>query len=95
MVLIFYFSANYLLHFYIAENRLIFAFSTLSLIDYISILPTLFVFLKVINTDDDIDKQELVELSAVSRYFSIYRFESILSRNNMERNLFYFLKLHY
>jgi len=78
LILIFYFLSNYLLHFYISENKLIFAFNRNSFFDYISCLPTLLVLTNLLT------KNDFTELSKVTRFFSIYRFEKILARNNME-----------
>jgi len=53
----------------------------MSLIDYISIIPSLLVFLGIISN------QPIVELSLITRYFSIYRLDRILAKNNMEGNI--------
>jgi len=62
----------------VADNKLLFIFSTISNFEYISMVPTL------LAKSGIIQRTEFVKLTIIARFVSMYKFERILSRRNQE-----------
>jgi len=77
-ILISEFIFNYFMNLMVSENRILFVFSTISIFEYISTIP---IFIAEIGI---ITKTELVKLTTIARFFSMYKFESILGARNQE-----------
>jgi hypothetical protein len=71
---------DYLLFFFIAENRLFFVFSFQSICSYLTIIPTFLVRVKLVT---DPSRVESLLLCRVFRFFSILRLDNVFARRSM------------
>ena len=71
---------DYLLFFFISDNRLFYIFSFQSICSYLTIIPT---FLVRVNIVTDPARQELLLLFRVFRFFSILRLDNVFARRSM------------
>jgi len=71
---------DYLLFFFISDNRLIYVFSFQSIVSYLTIIPTFLVRVELI---DDPSKVESLLLCRVFRFFSILRLDYVFARRSM------------
>lgn len=87
LVIITCLAADYLLFFYISENRLLYIFSFQSLCSYVTIIPTFLVRVHVVTAPG---KVEYLLLCRVFRFFSIFRLDKLFARRNMSLVRVYF-----
>lgn len=71
---------DFLLFFYISENRLLYLFGFQALVSYITIIPTFLVRVKIIT---DTFKVKYLLFCRVFRFFSIFRLDKFFARRNM------------
>ncbi len=71
---------DYLLFFFIAENRLFFIFGFQSICSYLTIIPTFLVRVKLVT---DAGRVETLLLCRVFRFFSILRLDNVFARRSM------------
>lgn len=82
---------DYLLFFFISENRLLYFFSFQSICSYITIIPTFLVRGKIVQ---DAAKIEQLLLFRVFRFFSIFRLDAVFGRQSMSLLRVYFRLLY-
>lgn len=78
MVFNIYFIMDYLLNIYVAENKLLFAFYSSSMLEYVSIIPSFLARLGVI------EGSEYIYLTRIIRFLAIRKLDKILARHSME-----------
>jgi hypothetical protein len=71
---------DYLLFFFIAENRLFYIFDFQSLCSYLTIIPTFLVRVQLVT---DPGRVESLLLCRVFRFFSILRLDNVFARRSM------------
>jgi len=76
----FYFLADYFLNLYISDNKILFAFSTYAIVDYISVIPFLLVRFEAVSGT----WAEILNFCQVLRYLSTYRLNRVLAKKGME-----------
>lgn len=74
---------DYLLFFYINDNRVIYIFEFQQIITYITVIPTMLMRLNVIQ-DEYIIETFYLQLWKVARLASVYRLIKVFTRNNMQ-----------
>jgi len=75
--LIFILSADWLINFFISENRIIYIFSIQSFMTYLSLIPTSLIAFKVI-IDKQVIEDTYMKLLRMTRLFSIFRLNSVI-----------------
>lgn len=86
-MLVIYLTLDFLLFFYISENRLLYIFSIQSLISYLTIIPTFIVSIGV-PLNDKVKTAFL--FCRVFRLFSIFRLDKFFARRNLNLVRVYF-----
>ena len=71
---------DWLLFFFISDNRLFYAFSFQSIVSYLTVIPTFLVRMYLVT---DATKVELLLLCRVFRFFSILRLDRVFARRSM------------
>lgn len=82
---------DYLLFFFISENRLLYFFSFQSICSYITIIPTFLVRSQIVL---DPARIEQLLLFRVFRFFSIFRLDAVFGRQSMSLLRVYFRLLY-
>ena len=77
IILIFILSADWLINFFISENRIIYIFSIQSFMTYLSLIPTSLIAFKVI-IDKQVIEDTYMKLLRMTRLFSIFRLNSVI-----------------
>lgn len=77
IILIFILASDWLINFYISENRIIYIFSVQSFMTYLSLIPTSLIAFKVI-TDNEVIDITYMKLLRMTRLFSIFRLNSVI-----------------
>lgn len=77
-----YMLCDFLLNFYISQNRLFYIISFQSVVTYITVLPDLLIFAEIITSIDTINSYEL-PFWKVFRIFSVSRVQIVFVRRNM------------
>lgn len=73
-----YFILDFIINFYISENKLFFAFQTNSIIEYVSVIPPL------LARTGAISPNKPIFLLRVLRFLICYRLDKVLQRHSME-----------
>ena len=85
---------DYLLFFYINDNRVLYIFDFQQLITYVTVIPTLLMRLNVIQ-DEYIIETFYLKLWKVARLASVYRLIKVFTRNKMQIGRVYFKLIFY
>lgn len=86
IILILILAADYLVNFFISENRIIYIFSVQSLFTYLSLIPTSLIAFEVV-TDKKLIEELYMKLLRMTRLFSIFRVINVI-QNQMFRVTF-------
>lgn len=74
--------ADYLLFFFISEQRVLYIFGFQSFISYITVIPSMLIRLEVV-TDPDVVEKYFLDFWKVNRLFSVFRIIKVFTRRNM------------
>ena len=77
IILISILTADWLINFFISENRIIYIFSVQSFMTYVSLIPTSLIAFQVI-TDKEVIEETYMKLLRMMRLFSIFRLNSVI-----------------
>ena len=77
-----FFIVHFIENTYVAENKLIFAFSGSSFLEYATVLPSFFASIS------GYDSNEIVKLTRAFRFLCIYKLDKIFARRASEGSIF-------